>query len=122
MNIMQYFTKEGLEKYLTDNGITKIIAEPIFEDKLNDLAEEVVYFSAVESAKTHNEGLSKQKKTTRGERPITSSEALQTKLEEIGATEMSTIVRVSDKSVKLGGEGKSVDKIHRVVFTPPNPS
>ena len=119
---MQYFTKEGLEKYLKDNGITKIIAEPIFEDRLNDLAEEVVYFSAIESAKTHNEALSKQKKAARGERPITSSEALQTKLEEIGATELSTIVRVSDKSVKLGGEGKSVEKIHRVVFTPPSPS
>ena len=81
MNIMHYFTKEGLAKYLKDNEITKIVAEPIFENQLNDLAEEVVYFSPDETSKKHNEALGK-KKAARGENPISSAEALQSKLEE----------------------------------------
>ena len=120
MNIMQYFTKEGLAKYLKDNEITKIVAEPIFENQLNDLAEEVVYFSADETAKKHNEALGKKKKATRGENPISSSAALQSKLEEMGATEIENVARVSDKSTKLGGKGKNLEGIHKLVFTPTN--
>ena len=117
MNIMQYFTKEGLTRYLKNNGVTKIIAEPVFENQLNDLAEEVVYFSADETSKKHNEALGK-KKTVRGENPISSAEALQNKLEEIGVTEISQVARISNKSTKLGGKGKYLDGIHRLVFTP----
>lgn len=119
MNIMQYFTKEGLAKYLKDNGITKIVAEPIFENQLNDLAEEVIYFSADETSKAHNEALGK-KKATRGENPISSAEALQTKLEEIGATEVKYVARISNKSTNLGGCGRDLDGIHKLVFTPTN--
>ena len=118
MNIMQYFTKEGLAKYLKDNEITKIIAEPIFENQINDLAEEVIYFSPDETSKKHNEALGKKTKTTRGENPISSAEALQRKLEEIGATEIRNIARVSNKSTKLGGSGKELNGIHRLVYTP----
>jgi len=64
MNIMQYFTKEGLAKYLKDNEITKIVAEPIFENQLNDLAEEVIYFSADEASKAHNEALGKKESSS----------------------------------------------------------
>ncbi len=117
MNIMQYFTKEGLAKYLKDNAITKIVAEPIFEDQLNDLAEEVVYFSADETSKKHNEALGK-KKAARGETPISSAEALQSKLEEIGATEIKKVARISNKSTNLGGKGKELNGIHKLVFTP----
>ena len=117
MNIIQYFTKEGLAKYLNDNGITKVIAEPIFEDKLNDIAEEVVYFSADETSKKHNEALSK-KKAARGENPINSAEALKNKLEEIGVTEVKCVARVSNKSTNLGGRGKELEGIHKLVFTP----
>lgn len=116
---MQYFTKEGLAKYLKDNGITKIVAEPIFENQLNDLAEEVIYFSADETSKAHNEALGK-KKATRGENPISSAEALQTKLEEIGATKIKCVARVSNKSTNLGGCGRDLDGIHKLVFTPTN--
>tara|TARA_A200000113_G_C8827637_1_gene342588 strand:+ start:628 stop:990 length:363 start_codon:yes stop_codon:yes gene_type:complete len=119
MNIMQYFTKAGLAKYLKDNEITKIIAEPIFENQLNDLAEEVIYFSADETSRAHNEALGKKKKMTRGENPISSAEALQSKLEEIGVTEISSVARISDKSVKLGGADKEIEKIHRLLYTPP---
>lgn len=121
MNIMQYFTKEGLAKYLKDNGITQVIAEPIFEDKLNDLAEEVVYFSADETSKKHNESLGKRK-AARGENPINPAEALKTKLEELGSAEIKQVARISDKSMKLGGSGKEIEGIHRIVYTPPNPS
>lgn len=116
---MQYFTKEGLAKYLKDNGITKIVAEPIFENELNDLVEEVIYFSADEASKAHNEALGK-KKATRGENPISSAEALQTKLEEIGATEIKCVARISNKSTNLGGTDRDLDGIHRLVFTPTN--
>jgi hypothetical protein len=119
MNIMQYFTKEGLAKYLKDNGITKIVAEPIFENELNDLAEEVIYFSADETSRTHNEALGK-KKAARGENPISSAEALQTKLEETGATEIECVARVSNKSTNLGGKGNELEGIHKLVFTPTN--
>jgi hypothetical protein len=121
MNIMQYFTKEGLAKYLKDNGITKIVAEPIFEDKLNDLAEEVIYFSADETSRTHNEALGK-KKAARGENPISSAEALQAKLEELGVVDTSQIARVSDKSAKLSGHGNEVGGMHKLVFTPSSAS
>ena len=121
MNIMQYFTKEGLAKYLKDNGITQVIAEPIFEDKLNDLAEEVVYFSADETSKKHNEALGKRK-AARGENPINPAEALKTKLEELGSTEIKQVARISDKTMKLDGKGKEIEGIHRIVYTPPNPS
>ena len=117
MNIMQYFTKEGLAKYLKDNEITKIVAEPIFENQLNDLVEEVIYFSADETSRKHNEALGK-KKATRGETPISSAEALQTKLEEIGATEIKCVARISNKSTNLGGSGRDLSGIHRLVFTP----
>ena len=117
MNIMQYFTKEGLAKYLKDNGITKIVAEPILENQLNDLAEEVIYFSADETSKKHNEALGK-KKAARGENPISSAEALQNKLEELGATEIKYVARVSNKSTNLGGGDRDLDGIHRLVFTP----
>ena len=120
MNIMHYFTKEGLAKYLKDNEITKIVAEPVFENQLNDLAEEVIYFSADETSKKHNEALGKKKKATRGESPISSTEALQSKLEEIGATEIKQVARVSNKSTKLGGKGKDLEGIHRLVYTPKN--
>ena len=119
MNIMQYFTKEGLAKYLKDNEITKIVAEPIFENQLNDLAEEVIYFSADETSRKHNETLGK-KKAARGENPISSAEALQTKLEEIGASEIKCVARVSNKSTNLGGSGRDLDGIHKLVFTPTN--
>ena len=119
MNIMQYFTKEGLAKYLKDNEITKIVAEPIFENQLNDLAEEIVYFSPDETSKKHNEVLGK-KKAGRGENPISSAEALQSKLEEIGATEIKCVARVSNKSTNLGGGGRDIEGIHRLVFTPTN--
>lgn len=120
MNIMQYFTKEGLAKYLKDNEITKIVAEPIFENQLNDLVDEVVYFSPDETSKKHNEALGKKKKATRGDNPISSAEALQSKLEEIGATEINQVARVSNKSTKLGGKGKDLEGIHRLVYTPNN--
>ena len=120
MNIMHYFTKEGLAKYLKDNEIKKIVAEPIFENQLNDLADEVVYFSADETSKKHNESLGKKKKATRGEGPISSSEALQSKLEEMGATEIKNVARVSNKSTNLGGKGKNLEGIHKLVFTPTN--
>ena len=119
MNIMQYFTKEGLAKYIKDNKITKIVAEPIFENQLNDLVEEVVYFSADETSKKHNEALGK-KKAARGENPISSAEALQSKLEEIGATDIKTVARVSNKSTNLGGSQRDLDEIHKLVFTPAN--
>ena len=117
MNIMQYFTKEGLAKYLKDNGITQVIAEPIFEDKLNDLAEEVIYFSADETSKKHNEALGKRK-ASRGENPVSSAEALQSKLDELGATEVKYVARISNKSTNLGGSGRDLEGIHRLVFTP----
>ena len=119
MNIMQYFIKEGLAKYLKDNEITKIVAEPIFENQLNDLAEEVIYFSADETSREHNEALGK-KKATRGENPISSAEALQTKLEEIGAVDIKCVARISNKSTNLGGSGCDIKGIHRLVFTPTN--
>ncbi len=119
MNIMHYFTKEGLAKYLKDNEITKIVAEPIFENQLNDLADEVIYFSADETSKKHNEALGK-KKAARGENPISSAEALKNKLEEIGATDIKCVARVSNKSTNLGGKGKELNSIHRLVFTPKN--
>lgn len=119
MNIMQYFTKEGLAKYLKDNEITKIVAEPIFENQLNDLAEEVIYFSADETSRKHNEALGK-KKAARGENPISSAEALQTKLEEIDAVDIKCVARISNKSTNLGGSGRDIEGIHRLVFTPTN--
>lgn len=122
MNIMQYFTKEGLAKYLKDNGITQVIAEPIFEDKLNDLADEVVYFSADEASKAHNEALGKKSKTARGEAPINPADALRTKLEELGSTEIKQVARISDKTMKLDGSRKEVEGIHRILYTPSNPS
>ncbi len=117
MNIMQYFTKEGLAKYLKDNEITKIVAEPIFENQLNDLAEEVIYFSAEETSKKHNETLGK-KKAARGENPISSAEALKNKLEEIGANDLKMVARISNKSTNLGGSKDGLNSIHRLVFTP----
>lgn len=120
MNIMHYFTKEGLAKYLKDNEIEKIVAEPIFENQLNDLADEVIYFSPDETSRKHNEALGKRKKATKGENPISSSEALKNKLEEIGATDVKCVARVSNKSANLGGKGKDLEKIHRLVFTPHN--
>ena len=117
MNIMQYFTKEGLAKYLKNNEITKIVAEPIFENQLNDLAEEVIYFSAEETSKKHNEALGK-KKAARGENPISSTEALKNKLEEMGANDFKVVARISNKSTNLGGSKDELNSIHRLVFTP----
>jgi len=119
---MQYFTKEGLAKYLKDNGITQVIAEPIFEDKLNDLAEEVVYFSADETSKSHNEALGKKKKATRGEAPISSTDALKTKLEELGANELNCVARITDKSTKQFKSEGQLTPLHRLVYTPESSS
>lgn len=117
MNIMHYFTKTGLAKYLKDNEITKIVAEPVFENQLNELAENVIYFSADETSKKHNEALGK-KKAVRGENPISSTEALKNKLEEIGADDIKCVARISNKSTNLGGRGNDLDGIHKLVFTP----
>ena len=119
MNIMHYFTKEGLAKYLKDNEISKIVAEPIFENQLNDLADEVVYFSADETSKKHNEALGKKKNAKRGENPISPSQALKSKLDELNVEDVKTVARISDKSTKLGGREKELEGIHRLLYTPP---
>ena len=48
------------------------------------------------------------------------AEALKTKLEELGSTEIKQVARISDKTVKLGGKGKELEGIHRIVYTPSN--
>ena len=116
MNIMQYFTKEGLAKYLKDNGITKIVAEPIFENQLNDLAEEVIYFSADEASKAHNDALGK-KKAVRGESPISSEDALKTKMEELDYNQLECVARITDRSTKQFKSVDTLQPLHRIVYT-----
>ena len=114
---MQYFTKEGLAKYLKNNGITQVIAEPIFENKLNDLVDEVVYFSPDETSSNHNEALGKKKKAVRGESPITSTDALKTKMEELNYNKLECVARITDKSTKQLKSADGLQSLHRLVYT-----
>jgi len=119
MNIMQYFTKAGLEKYIKDNNITHIVAEPTFDNQLFGMAKEVIYFSADEFSKKHNDELGRKKNAKRGENPISPSQALKSKLDELNVEDVKTVARISDKSTKLGGKGKELEGIHRLLYTPP---
>jgi len=117
MNVIQYFSKPALVGYLQSHNITKVIADPELENKLDDLGIEVTYYSSEEASKKHNDELSKKKSVTRGESPITAAQALKTKLEEESITDYTSAVKITNKSVKFAGVDSETPNIHKIVYS-----
>ena len=120
MNIMQYFTKEGLAKYLGASEITKIIADPSFEDKLKDISIEVLYFSPDEELEKQRLEAAKSKSPV-GKRQsdnICPASVIRDKLNENGEVDFRTVARLGSKMTDFAKLDEYTPHIHKVQYTP----
>lgn len=120
MNIMQYFTKEGLAKYLGASEITKIIADPSFQDKLNDIGVDVVYFSPTEELEAQKATASKStslagKKQADG---VCEASLIRDKLKEDGEVNFRSIARLGSKMTDFAKLDEYTPHIHKLQYTP----
>jgi|TARA_B110000495_G_C22917282_1_gene535847 hypothetical protein len=123
MNIMQYFTKEGLAKYLGASEITKIIADPSFQGKLNDINVEVVYFSPDDELEAQKAEATKSKSLVGKKQAdgICNASIIRDKLNKDGDVEFRTIARLGSKLTDFAKLDEYTPRIHKLQYTPPRP-
>lgn len=117
---MQYFTKEGLAKYLNASEITKIIADPAFQGKLNDITAEVVYFSPNDELEAKKAEASKSKSLIGKKQAdgICNASIIRDKLTKDGDVNFRTIARLGSNMTDFAKLDEYTPHIHKLQFTP----
>ena len=117
---MQYFTKEGLAKYFDASEITKIIADPSFEDKLSDISVDVLYFSPEEELDRLRLEATKSKSPAGKKQAdgICEASIIRDKLNENGEVDFRTVARVGSKMTDFAKLDEYTPHIHKVQYTP----
>ena len=120
MNIMQYFTKEGLAKYLNASEITKIIADPAFQGKLNDITAEVVYFSPNDELEAKKAEASKSKSLVGKKQAdsVCNASIIRDKLNENGEVDFRSVARLGSQMTDFAKLDEYTPNIHKLQFTP----
>lgn len=120
MNIMQYFTKEGLAKYLGAREITKIIADPSFQGKLNDINVDVVYFSPDDQLEAQKAEASKSKSLAGKKQAdgVCNASIIRDKLNEVGEMNYRSVARLGNKMTDFAKLDEYTPNIHKLQYTP----